>query len=346
MKKIYHSVYVRVSPVIELFAAMFRVNCHEQLKADSNRVPIELENWVVKTRDSLSGDLKSSLEVFFHFESFFGLTFIKSIYESEKDGDIEVFLSWIKQISPESLVREFLTSGYGSSKTIPANIQYAGDAAKVISDMNLPEVEKWKLTYLCTNQEETKERFIHLIEQFYRQFYFSEKEKLANIHEQSAKELERELEDDLPAKISSLVNIDYDINQQDEVITFIPSYFYDSASLHIDNWEGTVLFVYGVRHLEQTLHKQVEEERMVEGFKALADENRIKMIKILNENPCSGYELAQKLGLSNSTISHHISILSSQGFVTITKQNKKKVYTVNKKMVGTVLKSMTNLLAD
>jgi len=50
-------------------------------------------------------------------------------------------------------------------------------------------------------------------------------------------------------------------------------------------------------------------------FKALADENRLKIIGFLAQRPCSVEKLAEALGLGISTTSHHLSRLSKAGLV-------------------------------
>ena len=55
---------------------------------------------------------------------------------------------------------------------------------------------------------------------------------------------------------------------------------------------------------------------LLEFFKALADENRLKIIGLLAQNPTSVEALADALGLSVSTTSHHLARLSKSGLVT------------------------------
>lgn len=51
-------------------------------------------------------------------------------------------------------------------------------------------------------------------------------------------------------------------------------------------------------------------------FKALADANRLKIIGVLAQNETSVEELAVILGISPSTVSHHLSKLAEIGLVT------------------------------
>ncbi len=47
-------------------------------------------------------------------------------------------------------------------------------------------------------------------------------------------------------------------------------------------------------------------ERFVTFFKALADENRLKIVGLLSHKPHSVEELAANLGVSSATVSHHL----------------------------------------
>lgn len=54
---------------------------------------------------------------------------------------------------------------------------------------------------------------------------------------------------------------------------------------------------------------------LLDFFRALADENRLKIVGLLAQKPSSVTELAQALGLSISTTSNHLSSLSYAGLV-------------------------------
>ena len=54
---------------------------------------------------------------------------------------------------------------------------------------------------------------------------------------------------------------------------------------------------------------------LLDFFKALADENRLKIVGLLAQKPASVESLAQALGLSVSTTSHHLARLAKSGLV-------------------------------
>ena len=61
-------------------------------------------------------------------------------------------------------------------------------------------------------------------------------------------------------------------------------------------------------------------------FKALADANRLKIVGLLATAPHNVEQLAQKLGLSSSTVSHHLSRLAEAGLVSARAQGYYSVY--------------------
>ena len=61
-------------------------------------------------------------------------------------------------------------------------------------------------------------------------------------------------------------------------------------------------------------------------FKALADANRLKIVGLLAGEPHNVEQLAAKLGLSSSTVSHHLARLSETGLVSARAQGYYSIY--------------------
>jgi DNA-binding transcriptional ArsR family regulator len=80
-----------------------------------------------------------------------------------------------------------------------------------------------------------------------------------------------------------------------------------------------------------TLNSQLSEdgdnlEALVRIFKALSDQSRLRIIATLAEDRKRNVsEIANELGMSISSVSHHLSILGNLGFVG-KKRNGKQVY--------------------
>jgi len=64
-------------------------------------------------------------------------------------------------------------------------------------------------------------------------------------------------------------------------------------------------------------------------FKALADENRLKIVGLLAQKPSSVEALAEALGLSASTTSHHLARLAKSGLVSARADGHYYIYSLN-----------------
>jgi DNA-binding transcriptional ArsR family regulator len=71
---------------------------------------------------------------------------------------------------------------------------------------------------------------------------------------------------------------------------------------------------------------------MVRTYKALSDERRLRILRRLREGDTSLDELTEMLGLSKSTVHHHMSTLRAAGLirihVSIDKSSKKRIYSL------------------
>lgn len=74
-------------------------------------------------------------------------------------------------------------------------------------------------------------------------------------------------------------------------------------------------------------------EELLAFFKALSDANRLKIIGILSDKSYSVEELAQVLGLSSSTVSHHLSILAEIGLVSARAEGYYSIYQLEAKQL-------------
>jgi biotin operon repressor len=76
------------------------------------------------------------------------------------------------------------------------------------------------------------------------------------------------------------------------------------------------------------MDSQVQTDRLLGFFKALADESRLKIIGLLAHEPRSVDELAAMLKLSGPTISHHLQYLQHTGLVEARAQQYYSMYSL------------------
>ena len=73
----------------------------------------------------------------------------------------------------------------------------------------------------------------------------------------------------------------------------------------------------------------MDERRTAQVFKALCDENRIRILKLLCGGEKCACKLLQELNISQSTLSHHMKILCDSGIVTGRKEGTWMHYSIS-----------------
>lgn len=73
----------------------------------------------------------------------------------------------------------------------------------------------------------------------------------------------------------------------------------------------------------------MKDVEIAEICKALADANRLKIIKLLSQGDKCGCELLEVLAVSQPTLSHHMKVLSACGLVKVQKSGKWCHYSIN-----------------
>lgn len=335
-----------VSPVFELLAAMFRVHAHESLLDDKTREvagkPVELSHWVEQKRAALPPTLKHDLDLFFNPESFFGLTLIRYAWENNAWKDISDFLEALERTQATNLFSYFLKSGYASDSQQP-NVDHLEEVKMFIDTCNWPETEKWKATYLYIHAEDTKRKLIKLIQDF--ELYM--KDEMAGLEEKkqaSIQEMKEYLVHNGAKGLEDLLSSKLLIGDFEEIV-IAPSVFYYDCSL-ISESGSSLIFLYGTKQFQLRSELAVDKDRIINAFKILSDEKRIHIIRLLQQSPLYGYELAQRLNLSNSTVSHHLSSLSSIGLVKAARKENRVYYEVQSMEIEKLLDQMKQTLTQ
>ncbi|HSM68613.1 MAG TPA: metalloregulator ArsR/SmtB family transcription factor [Xanthomonadales bacterium] len=81
-------------------------------------------------------------------------------------------------------------------------------------------------------------------------------------------------------------------------------------------------------------------------FKALADTQRRKILAMLRQSELPAGEIAQRLGVTPATVSHHLSKLKGADLVRTRREGQLRIYTINLSVVEEALVLLTRLLSS
>src|SRR5258705_7175555 len=76
-------------------------------------------------------------------------------------------------------------------------------------------------------------------------------------------------------------------------------------------------------------------EDLLQLLKAVADENRLRMVRLMSERAYTVGELANVFGLTEPTISHHVSKLHGAGLLRLRMEGNQRFYSINEKRLAT-----------
>lgn len=108
---------------------------------------------------------------------------------------------------------------------------------------------------------------------------------------------------------------------------FIPSYFFTPHRIRLFN-SDVCFVIYGCgKPLSDTRETSVELEVKI---KALSDRNRLMILHLLSGRKEYGAKLAEFLGITTATVSHHLEILKKSGFVKEEKVGNIKYFSCDK----------------
>lgn len=346
------------SLIYEFFLSLFRLENDEAMKLEDLEMEKEIKldkdivNWVEKTLKKIPKQQKLEIEKYFNEESYFGLCLVSEIPELELNT-IEDYLSYLKDKDPADFLKRFIESGFGPATTenltldkVEKLIENEKEAAKFVNEkLNFSSGQKWNLLQFFFDPTGMKEEFIDLLEWYYQNIFSKELDwietKSNKINDTYQENLNRYGTKYLENILSKL--IDDPLAGEKTYIAF--SYFYETSLLNSTLDSGNNFYLMGFRFPEIFAGDEEGLLGSLEIFKALADETRLNIISLLAEKTMYGNELAEKLNLSNATISHHVSKLIMNNIIQAQKEDNKLYFKLNKKKFETtVLKAVNNLI--
>lgn len=92
--------------------------------------------------------------------------------------------------------------------------------------------------------------------------------------------------------------------------------------------------------------QSMQKQDIVNYGKIFSDGSKLEILRLLSQRCCINRELAQALGLSTATISHHMSVLSEMGLVHTTISANRVLYDLNREKLTEISAGMAAYLED
>ena len=306
-------VYVETAPVYELILAMFVWGTKtETMDYDAGSEYFER----VETRASQA--LLDELSTLSGCDAVW-LPLIGLARAAGKVDSVGEFAEFVQAMDPLELRRILITcSVHGEIADDDIHAAAAGDPAAIDIVMEMPKAGAGLRDLLETGVDEFGTRLASLL------IAYNEM-------------LEQEISDAMPAlrrdadekrslarsmKPQRLVEtatngVTFEMQASMDGILLIPSKIIRPWTVMAE-YEGLHIFAYSVADEHLNADPDAPPGYLVDLYKALGDERRLKMLAFLAEEPRSLMEVAEHVDLAKSTAHHHLRILRSAGLVRVT----------------------------
>lgn len=85
---------------------------------------------------------------------------------------------------------------------------------------------------------------------------------------------------------------------------------------------------------------------MNEAYKAVADETRREILRLLREGDLTAGEIAAQFDISWPSITHHLNILRQAGLIQVEPQGQERLYSLNTTVLQEFLATVLELLGE
>lgn len=292
------------------------------LAAIANPVRHELPAaWGREARKTLSADVRKDLGAFFGGPIPIGILPIQLVPDLAPSGEPERFLAGLESLEMPDLIAALLnrrTAERGLESAIRRVVRGQPLSSKdeaVIGreEAGLPAEARRRFRTVLRDPERARRQYLGLLRSHLEGWFASNYPEQSLLLHQRAKQGRRSIGKLPPAEVIGRVTGGFTLQSAAvHSVTLVPSY-YASPFVYVVKEGRDVVLVYGARANEANAGRVAIDQRTVKVLKALADETRLRILQLLAERPLYGQQLAEALGVSHPTISHHMTQLRVAG---------------------------------
>lgn len=338
-------VQVEVIPACEFLMTLVVYTEPEDFK-EGAAVP-----WREEVRRRASPELLQAAEAFGAPRFLWGKGLVGLALDSAPPRDAAALLRTVDKSNPEELMLHAL--GEGATRD-PAAVELmhaavAGDLQakeRLLEELGSGEKEARRdLERLFEmGAESLKERISFIVNGWYREVFAEEEGALRQVLERDAQD-KRELQEQVPPDRLIEVatgGVVYAPEVGIERVVLVPSAVIRPWVI-ITEHRGTKVLLYPVAEAAMAGDEEAPPEHLVRMYKALGDESRLRILRLLAEGELQLTEIADQLGVAKSTAHHHLARLRVAGLVRVT-TGAEKTYGLRQDVIGEMPEALTGYL--
>ncbi|MFD1413242.1 ArsR/SmtB family transcription factor [Oceanobacillus jeddahense] len=277
------------------------------------------KDYWTQTKESISAALSEELE---YVEKNNTWKALLQILHQQEFSSLEDFQQYVERLADKELkfiCLPFVGNSYQTYREQAAQ----GEMNAVKELMHITKNNPFFPTYIefisICEAATLKKHLIKVMESWYQEIVRGKQQETETILEkdyQSKKEMHQKVSSEELVQWAT-GGVTYTPEPSVHTVLLIPQYIYRPWNIEADI-EGTKVFYYPVANESVSpSDRYMPDYFLVQKYKALGDEVRLKMVKLLSEHPRTLQEMTEKLDIGKSTIHHHLKILRAAKIVEI-----------------------------
>ncbi len=282
-------------------------------------------DWVEGARRALGADRLADLALFFpRLGPTLGLV---GVLEHTPGLSVPAFIKRIQSTPAEALLELMLAGALPDRQELPllrAAIGGSGDAIEAFLAVTHSEAEIESLRRLVAiPPSAAKSRLVRLLREGHARVYAHEEARIVPLLEAAAAALERRGPASSGAELVEQATGGFVLDPRAPItgVVLAPTYFFRPYNL-ITAYNGVRVFIYPIE-MEPAGNAPPELLRL---YKALGDETRLRILRLLAGREMYLQELAKALGVSHVTVHHHMAMLRAAHLVRVVERDNLKFY--------------------
>jgi DNA-binding transcriptional ArsR family regulator len=293
---------------------------------DRDEYPYEIGNeWFETVHAKVSPKLLEAVERFSCCSDRGWINLVGLAYECVPPKDVPTFIEHVR--TTDALELRLHMIGYyqrHSRRTTPLDVilqaaEGDAEAQRQFLQTSFREDSAWqeKLRYIFSIDPETmKSSFLDIFPSWYEQAFCELEQQVMPILQRDAA-AKQALKQTMPLErlIETATNgLEYMSEPGLRRLLLIPS-FIERPWNNFSEYQDMKIFCYPVADESIAKDNAIPPARLVRMYKALADERRLRILKLLMTRSYSLQELADEFGVAKTTMHHHLATLRTAGLV-------------------------------
>lgn len=308
------------SPVYDFVACLYLLANDESLEFD---VP---KKWIDRARGALGADLRADLRLLFPPRG--RSVALVGVLEYTPGLSVRAFIKKVQSTAPDALVELMLAGTLADRQSLPLLRAALGGSERTVEaylEATHDEIDRRALRAMLAHfPAEIKARLVRLLREGHARVYAPEEPQVLPLLERDVAALRRLAAVTSGSQLIEHATGGFVIGPDAGLggVVLAPTYFFRPYNL-ITAYHGIRVFIYPI---EASGTRGAPPPDVVRLYKALGDETRLKILRLLAAREMYLQELAKALGVTHVTALHHMAVLRAAHLVHVVERDALKYY--------------------